>query len=213
MKKVILKNTMPVKIIAVHFLFFVSAFMIISCSFGKSENNEKNVVSSAGNETIKIQLPAIGDTITGKVVAVIDGDTYDVLVKGDTSLRVRMEGIDAPEKGMAFYKVAKKYLSDLCFGKNVKVLVTGIDGHSRVLGFTFVDDNLELSHEMIKAGYAWHFKKYSKDKNLASLEQEARKAGIGLWYDENPIAPWEFRKLMRQGNTAEEIYREHNKNQ
>ncbi|HPG42173.1 MAG TPA: hypothetical protein PLI87_22500, partial [bacterium] len=63
------------------------------------------------------------------------------------------------------------------------------------------------------AGYAWHFKKYSKDEGLAALEQDARKAGKGLWADKNPIAPWEFRKLMRQGNTAEEIYREHNKNQ
>ena len=213
MKKVILNNTIAAKKILFHFLFFVIAFMISSCGFGNSGNSDENVISSAGNDTIKKQPPAIGDTIAGKIVAVIDGDTYDILVPGDTTLRVRMEGIDAPEKGMAFNKVAKTYLSELCFGKKVNLLVTGIDQHRRVLGFTFVDDTLELSHEMIKAGYAWHFTKYNKDTDLAALEQDARKAEKGLWFDKNPIAPWEFRKLMRQGNTAEEIYREHNKNQ
>ena len=207
------KNGWLIKLPAVHLLFFIMAVLISSCGFGKTEDSKDDVKSSAVQDTLKKRPPTVGDTVAGTVVAVIDGDTYDVLVPGDTTLRVRMEGIDAPEKGMAFNKVAKKYLSDLCFGKNVKVLVTGIDGHRRVLGFTMVDDTLELSHEMIKAGYAWHFKKYSKDEGLAALEQDARKAGKGLWADKNPIAPWEFRKLMRQGNTAEEIYREHNKNQ
>lgn len=197
----------------VHLWFFALVFFISSCGMGKPESNKENVRPPSASIAFKNWPPVNGDTLAGKVVAVIDGDTYDVLVQGDTTLRVRMQGIDAPEKGMAFNKVAKTYLSDLCFGKNVKVLVTGIDGHRRVLGFTFVDDSLELSHEMIKAGYAWHFKKYSDDEVFAASEVAAHNAKKGLWYDKNPIAPWEFRKLLRQGNTAEEIYREHNKNQ
>ncbi len=144
--------------------------------------------------------------IPGKVIAIIDGDTYDLLVEGKKTVRVRMEGIDAPERGMPYYRVAKQYLGSLCFGKTVILQVTGIDNHGRYLGFTYLDDGRELSHEMIKAGMAWHFKKYSSDKVLAKLELEARDAKRGLWKDKNPMSPWRNRSLHRQGISTKDSF-------
>jgi endonuclease YncB( thermonuclease family) len=146
------------------------------------------------------------DTITGKVVSVIDGDTYDLLLKGNRKIRVRMEGIDAPERGMPFYKVSKNHLAQLCFNKNVSLNITGIDGHDRFLGFTYLDDGSELSHEMIKAGLAWHFKKYNSDSILSNLEIEAKKMKRGLWLNENPMAPWTNRSLHRQGISTKDSF-------
>jgi micrococcal nuclease len=90
----------------------------------------------------------------GKVIGIVDGDTYDLLIDGNQTIRVRMEGIDAPEKGMPFYKVSKNYLGQLCFSKHVKLKKTGSDNHKRILGYTYLEDGTELGHEMIKAGLA-----------------------------------------------------------
>jgi endonuclease YncB( thermonuclease family) len=140
-----------------------------------------------------------GDNFTGKVIGIIDGDTYDILIPGNITLRIRMEGIDAPEKGMPFYKVSKQYLAGLCFSKTVTIHVTGIDIHNRVLAYTYGPDGTELSHEMIKAGLAWHYAKYNSDHVMADLETEARIHRTGLWFDANPMAPWTNRSLHRKG--------------
>lgn len=146
------------------------------------------------------------ENATGRVVAILDGDTYDILLEGNKTVRVRMEGIDAPEKGMPFYKVAKKHLSDLCFGKQVTLKNTGIDNHDRTLAFSYLEDGTELSHEMLKVGLAWHFKKYNSDVDLAQLETEARNAKIGIWQDENPMPPWENRALHRSGVSTKDSF-------
>lgn len=149
---------------------------------------------------------AIDKRISGKVIAIVDGDTYDLLVAGNKTIRVRMEGIDAPERGMPYYKVSKKYLGSLCFGKQVTLHVTGQDNHHRYLGFTYLVDGRELSHEMIRAGMAWHFTKYNSDKDLAKLEVEARKDRRGLWKDEHPMSPWRNRSLHRQGISTKDSF-------
>lgn len=169
------------------FLFFI---FISSCT-SKSGNN---------------QSLKKGSTISGKVIAIIDGDTYDVLLQGNKTARVRMEGIDAPEKGMPFYQKSKKYLSDLCFEKKIKIKITGVDNHERFLAYSFLEDGKELSQEMIKAGLAWHFKKYNSDSELSELELEAKTLRKGLWIDENPMTPWENRKLHRDGISTKDSF-------
>jgi endonuclease YncB( thermonuclease family) len=149
---------------------------------------------------------ATNDEITGKVVKIMDGDTYELLLDDNTTIRVRMDGIDAPEKGMPFSKKAKKYLADLCKDQTITVEKTGEDHHGRTLGFTYLEDGRELSREMLKAGYAWHYKQYNSDPELAAMESEARQAQIGLWKDKNPMAPWENRKLHRQGISTKGTY-------
>ena len=90
---------------------------------------------------------------------------------------------------------AKQYASDLCFGKQVKLQKTGADRYGRTLGYIILPDGRNLNKEMLKAGYAWHYKKYNQSKELADLETKAKSAKKGLWADPNPIAPWDFRKM------------------
>jgi micrococcal nuclease len=144
---------------------------------------------------------------TGKVISIIDGDTYDILLAGNKKVRIRMEGIDAPEKGMPFYKIAKRYLGELCLDKNIRLEITGKDNHGRTLAFSYLPDGTELSHEMIRAGWAWHFKKYSSDSVLSRLEIEARISRIGLWVDDHPMPPWDNRKYHREGISTKDSFK------
>ncbi len=128
----------------------------------------------------------------GKVVRVIDGDTIVVLTSKKEEVKIRLEGIDCPESNKDYGAKAKKYTSDLCFGKQVKVVESGKDRYGRTLGFVYVDD-VCVNEELLKAGLAWHYKKYNKDENLVQLEWTARNNKIGLWSMKNPMAPWDFR--------------------
>lgn len=173
-------------------------------------NSENSVDPSIANSVIEIEDAdnikiSIGDDVYGIVFSIVDGDTYDILIEDNKKIRIRMEGIDAPETGMPFSQVSKNYLGKLCFNKNVKVNVTDLD-NKRYIGFSYLDDGTELSHEMIRAGLAWHFTKYNTDKDLATLEIEARDAKIGLWKDNNPMPPWENRRLHRQGISTKDLY-------
>ena len=150
--------------------------------------------SRSGNRKAYSQIEQVE---TGKIIGIVDGDTFDILMEGNITVRVRMEGIDAPERGMPFYKVAKNYLSNLCFGKQVKLKISHKDNHNRTLAFSYLEDGKELSHEMLKAGLAWHFKKYNSDVDLEQLEIDARNSKIGIWQDENPMPPWINRNLHR----------------
>ena len=178
------------------FFFLFAIIPIFSCKPGNHRRvrNSNTVLSDSTTST------------TGKVIAILDGDTYDILLNGNTPTRIRMEGIDAPEKGMPYYKVAKNYLGQLCFGKEVRLEITGKDLHDRTLAFSYLADGTELSHEMIKAGLAWHFKKYSTDTVLARLETEARDQKIGLWADKNPMTPWENRRLHKAGISTKDSF-------
>lgn len=147
-----------------------------------------------------------GDRISGKVISIIDGDTYDLLIGGQLSVRIRMEGIDAPERAMPFYNVSKDYLGELCFGKIVEVEITKKDGYNRYLAFTYLGDGTELSHEMVRSGLAWHFREFNSDEDLSGLENEARNMRKGIWQQKDPLPPWEVRALNRKGIPTRDIY-------
>ncbi len=133
-----------------------------------------------------------------KVIAVADGDTFSIL-SDKKVIRIRVEGIDAPEKGMPYYKVSKQYLSTLCFNKWISLKVITVDRYGRIVARVILPNGKDISTQMIKNGMAWHYKHYSKDKLLAAYEIRARKNKVGLWKDKNPMAPWEVRKLHRKG--------------
>jgi micrococcal nuclease len=136
---------------------------------------------------------------SGKVIKIVDGDTYDILLDNNTTKRIRMDAIDAPERGMPFYKVSKDYLGTLCFGQTVRLEQTAIDQYGRTVAKTYRANGDELGLLMIEAGYAWHFKKYSSDKMLAKAEASARNRKAGLWIDDLPAAPWEWRASKKKG--------------
>lgn len=128
----------------------------------------------------------------GKVVSVADGDTFTVLWN-QNQIRVRLEGIDCPEKGQPFGNNARQAVSGLVFGKIVKVEEQSKDRYKRSIARVYTPDGRLVNAEMLRMGMAWHYKKYSSDANYARLEQQARRAGVGLWSDANPIEPWVWR--------------------
>lgn len=130
--------------------------------------------------------------ITGKVVSIADGDSLTVLDETKTQHKIRLEGIDAPESGQAFGTKAKEALAEKVFEKNVVIEWAETDKYGRVLGDIYIDDRL-INLEMVEDGWAWHFKKYSKSKDLAEAETKAKAAARGLWADKSPVAPWDFR--------------------
>jgi len=135
----------------------------------------------------------VPDNFEGKVVGIKDGDTYSVLYKG-VEQTIRLAHIDCPEKKQAFGTAAKKFASDLCFGKLVTIKSNGkTDRNKRILGEVYLGTR-NINKELVKNGLAWHYKKYSNDEEYARLESIARASRIGLWSDSNPIAPWDWRK-------------------
>lgn len=135
-------------------------------------------------------------TFNAKVVGVKDGDTVVVLDSLNNQTTLRLAEIDCPEKNQPFGTKAKQFTSDQIYLKTIKYVVTDIDRYGRSIAMIFYDeDNKYLSAEIIKAGMGWHYKRYSKSKELAEFEINARENKIGLWVDENPIPPSEWRKL------------------
>lgn len=135
----------------------------------------------------------IAQTITGKVIAITDGDTFKLLTNDSVVHRVRLANIDCPEKKQAFSKQAKQFVSEAIFSKTVQVEVLKKDRYRRLIANVFYGDSLNLNHQLVKNGFAWHYLKYSKDPILQSLEDQARKKKIGLWQDPTAIAPWVWR--------------------
>lgn len=135
---------------------------------------------------------------SGKVVAVTDGDSIKVIHNGRAE-RVRLSGIDCPEKRQAFGNRAKQATSTLAFGHQVTVHPVGKDKYKRTLATVFLANGINLNHELVRQGYCWWFRKYAPtDAELAALEQSAREQKKGLWVDPAPVPPWEYRKARRR---------------
>ncbi len=154
-----------------------------------------------GPASLLVVLCAAASTLaadfTGRVVGVADGDTITVLSKGKP-VRIRLHGIDCPEKRQAFGKRAKQFTSRLTYGKEVTVKDHGLDRYGRTIGDVLLPDGRVLNRELVKAGFAWWYRRYAPDdETLAQLEREARGAQRGLWADPHAVPPWEWR-IMRK---------------
>jgi endonuclease YncB( thermonuclease family) len=133
----------------------------------------------------------------GRVVKVFDGDTIEVL-RGRSTERIRLYGIDCPERGQDFGERARQFTSRMVFGKNVEVIPEDRDQFGRAVSWVRVG-NSSLNHALVKEGLAWHYKRYAGQENeLAELEANARKQKVGLWSHKNPTAPWEFRRRQER---------------
>lgn len=142
---------------------------------------------------------SIADTLTGRVVRVTDGDTIVVLDTNNAQHKIRLQGIDAPERKQAYGTKSKEHLSDSVAGKFVVVEYDKRDWYKRILGKVLLN-NQDMNLEQIEAGLAWHYKKYQSEQTAtdrvkySGAEIEAREAKRGLWADRNPVSPWEYRK-------------------
>jgi endonuclease YncB( thermonuclease family) len=130
--------------------------------------------------------------LSGRVVAVHDGDTITVLVAG-RDIRVRLAGIDAPERGQPFRNASRNALEAQVAGREVRVVERGRDGYGRVLGRVYVGP-VDVNAEQVRAGYAWVFRRFVQDPALLALEAEAKAAQRGLWRDRKPVPPWAWRE-------------------
>ncbi len=139
------------------------------------------------------------ESFTARVVGISDGDTIKVLrVHPDghkEQVKIRLYGIDCPEKGQAWGKRAKQFTAKLAAGKTVTLIVRDKDRYGRLVADVILPDGCCLNHEIVRAGFAWWYRKYArKDAVLERLEKEAWVDRRGLWVDKNPVPPWEWRK-------------------
>ena len=134
-----------------------------------------------------------------KVVSVSDGDTITVLDSANQQHKIRLAGIDAPEKTQAFGQKSKDSLSAMISGHKVDVVLGKTDRYGRNIS-KVLSDGVDVNLEQIKAGLAWHYKQYEKDQppedrtSYAKAETDAAESKLGLWIDPDPTSPWEFRK-------------------
>lgn len=145
-----------------------------------------------------VALPVEAATLQGTVVGVSDGDTITVLDADRVAHKIRLAGIDAPEKSQPFGSRSKQRLSDMVFAKRVDVDWSKIDRYGRTIGKVLVS-GIDANLNQIRAGMAWHYKAYEKEQSsedrgkYARAEAEARSRKTGLWRDASPIPPWDFR--------------------
>jgi endonuclease YncB( thermonuclease family) len=151
---------------------------------------------------VGISTTSLADTLIGTVVAVADGDTITVLDDQQAQHKVRLMGIDCPEKAQPFGQNAKQSLSDLLFGRSVNVEWQKLDRYERIVGKVMVNGQ-DANLEQIRRGMAWHFKKYDREQEpldratYSQAEIEARMGYRGLWSEPEPIPPWDWRKSKR----------------
>ncbi len=140
---------------------------------------------------------ALGETISGRVVAVADGDTLTIVDEAKRQYRIRLAEIDAPERKQAFGTQSRQSLAELCLKKEAKVETQGPASNSRYIG-RVTCEGVDASAEQVRRGMAWVSAKQTGPASpLYELEAHARLRQIGLWADPEPVAPWEWRAVPR----------------
>lgn len=139
------------------------------------------------------------DILTGRVVAVLDGDTITVLDASRQEHRIRLSGIDAPEKNQPFGQASKESLSDQIYDRRVEVETSKRDRYGREIGKVRIGGT-DANLEQVRRGLAWHYKRFQNEQPLEDrlaylhAEEEARAARRGLWSEAGAVAPWDWRK-------------------
>lgn len=137
------------------------------------------------------------NTLSGWVVGISDGDSFRLKLDDNEIIRVRLAYVDCPERGQDFYQKAKNFSSEQIFKKSIKISVTDTDRYGRKVGIVYYDDKI-LNEELLRNGFAWHYRQYSNSKELQKLENQARVKNIGIWSHSHPMPPWEFRRMRKK---------------
>ena len=150
------------------------------------------------------------ESFEARVIGVADGDTITVQVSKTPPYRIRLAGIDAPEKGQAFSDRSKQNLSRLVYDQTVRIEWSKSDKYGRIVGKVFVipmgpcaappcPATVDVNLAQIAAGFAWRYTQYEKEQSkqdrrtYGAAEQLAREQRLGLWKDPRPVAPWNWR--------------------
>jgi endonuclease YncB( thermonuclease family) len=154
----------------------------------------------------RIEAPGVR-AITGRVVGISDGDTITVLAAGNQQLKVRLDGIDAPESSQAFGAKSKQSLSELLYGRTVTVTGSKTDRYGRTVGNVSVDGR-DIGLAQIERGNAWFYRQYAGElggdraRDYEQAERRARADRRGLWADRKPVEPWEWRADKREAKNG-----------
>ena len=146
---------------------------------------------------------AFAEVILGRVVGVSDGDTITVLTREHKQIKVRLASIDAPESHQAFGQASKQSLAAMVFNHLVQVEYQKKDRYGRLVGKVTINAQ-DVCLTQIERGLAWHYKQYEREQpvddraSYAQAEVKARDGHLGLWKDQSPVPPWEFRKGGRR---------------
>lgn len=171
---------------AKNILMGVGVAILVFCGTYTYLDSDTDIPSaSPKDQTLSAQL-------TGKIVRVSDGDTVVLLDSTNIQHKIRLDGIDCPERTQDYGTKATDFTKNLCAGKYVKVDVAGIDKYKRVLGVLWVD-GANVNEELLKNGLAWQYK-YNNSAQYKIFENNARKKKLNIWSMSNPTAPWDFRK-------------------
>lgn len=159
-----------------------------------SSNGQLETKLTYKEKTRKSSPHSSSNTLVGKVVSIADGDTLTMLVN-NAQYKIRLAEIDTPEKRQPYGTKAKQALSEMVFGKEIRVEVQTVDRYGRSVARVYVDD-LDVCAELVRHGLAWVYRKYAKDESLYDVEQDARKARRGLWSlpENQRVPPWEWRR-------------------
>ncbi len=170
--------------------------------------NYRLFLRSACAGFLLISLSSGAEELSGKIVRILDGDTVELVTLPanvpavEVPVRVRLNGIDAPEKKQAYGQRSKQHLADLIGGKWVKVIFTKHDRYQRLLGDIVMKEckpechTLDVNADMVNAGMAWAYRYHNEatSPKMASLEATVRSRKQGLWKDSNPVEPWKWRR-------------------
>lgn len=149
-----------------------------------------------------LALPSHAELISGRVVHVADGDTITVLDADKVQHKIRLAGIDAPEKSQAYGRQARESMTELVANRTVIVETKKRDLHGRHIGKVLVNGQ-DVNVEQIRRGLAWFYRQYERELSASDrqsydrAESEAKDFRRGLWADKNPVAPWDFRASER----------------
>jgi endonuclease YncB( thermonuclease family) len=145
--------------------------------------------------TASLAIPA---ELRGVVVGIADGDTITVLDGGRKQHKIRLAGIDAPERKQPFGQRSREHLANLAFRKAANLDCYKTDQYKRQICRVWVE-GADVALAQVRAGLAWHYKRFEKEQTeierttYATAEDGARASRIGLWQDKQPVPPWEYR--------------------
>lgn len=140
---------------------------------------------------------AFAAEIIGVVSKVTDGDSLTITDTNNKPHKVRLVNIDAPEKNQDYGLESTKSLESICLNKETKITYESKDKYDRILGYVYCN-GAYANLEQVKLGMAWVYEKYSNDESFIAAQNKAKAAKLGLWSNDNPEAPWEFRKAQKQ---------------
>lgn len=181
-----------------HRSLLVAIVAVLSACSSHSDPCSGKISGSTSSTSTKTAKKVDTQRLSGLVVRIVDGDTIDILNSEHTLSRVRLQGIDAPEKSQPFGDLSGDHLATLINGKDITIEWRKRDRWGRIVGkILFAGDDVCL--EQVKSGFAWHFKRYENEQSeedrqlYAEAERAARCQKIGLWSGSNQTPPWEIR--------------------